>query len=316
MLHGIGIKIGGFVLQTTALKISEISIDDKQCFDSYFKMAGLRVSELNFTNFFMWRDYYRFRFSIVNDFLCIISVKEDGQPFCFFPVGDYSRIDELKCTFYILREYFQEMGWSFKMQRVSEDQLALLVKLGLNFNSDEDRDNFDYLYSVKSLSTLAGKKLDGKRNHINKFKKLHTFEYEEIIDGNLADCKAILENWCVQRNYTEEKSLIAERKANLDILDNYSILGLKGAVIKVDGVPQAFSVGEKLTEDTCVIHIEKANADIHGLYPLINQQFLSNEWAHFEYVNREQDLGLEGLRKAKLSYNPVSFVEKYTVELC
>lgn len=303
-------------MQTTTLKLSEINLDHKIIFDSYFKIADLKVSELNFTNFFMWRNYYKNRYGIVNDFLCIISMLDENQPFCFFPIGDYSRTNELKSTLSVLKEYFIEMGWQFSMRRVSADQLAVLKDLGLCYESVEDRDNFDYLYLVKSLSTLAGKKLDGKRNHINKFKKLHTFEYEEINQDNISACKDILENWCIQRDYTTQSSLIAERIANLELLDNYMSLNLKGAIIKVDGVPEAFTVGEQLNSDTAVIHIEKANANIQGLYPLINQQFVANQWSDLVYVNREQDLGLEGLRKAKLSYNPVGFVEKYIVTLC
>lgn len=301
---------------TTSLKISEISLEDKDNFDKYFKIADLQVSELNFANFFMWRDYYKIRFSIVNDFLCIISVIEDKEPFCFFPVGDYSRSEDLKCSILTLKDYFFEMGWSFRLKRVSAKQISILNNLGLEFAATEDRDNFDYIYLISSLSTLAGKKLDGKRNHINKFKKLYNFEYEEISDKNISDCRSILEKWCIQRNYSESSSLIAERKANFDLLDNYNFLGMKGALIKVNGVPEAFTVGERLNSNTVVVHIEKANANIQGLYPLINQQFLANQWTHLEYVNREQDLGLEGLRKAKLSYNPAGFVEKFTVELC
>ncbi len=303
-------------MHTITLKLSEINIDDKLIFDRYFRIADLKVSELNFTNFFMWRHYYKNQYSIVNDFLCIISMTDENQPFCFFPIGDYSRTGELKSTLYVLKEYFAEMGWQFRMRRVSTEQLAVLETLGFCYESVEDRDNFDYLYLVKSLSTLTGKKLDGKRNHINKFRKLYTFEYEEISETNISDCKDILENWCIQRDYSTQSSLIAERIANLELLDNYRSLDLKGAIIKVDGVPQAFTVGEQLNSDTAVIHIEKANADIHGLYPLINQQFVANQWTGLEYVNREQDLGLEGLRKAKLSYNPVGFVEKYIVVLC
>lgn len=302
------------MLQTTILEASEININDKKYFDKYFKIAELQVSELNFTNLFMWRDYYKLQYSIVNDFLCVISMGK--HPFCFFPVGDCSRKDELKCALYNLREYFSETGKKFVLGRVAAGQLSVLDTLGIRVSISEDRDNFDYIYSVKSLSTLAGKKLDGKRNHINKFKKLHSFQYEQITEKNIPDCKAILENWCSQRDYTEDDSLIAERQANIDLLDNYNLMGLNGAIIKVDGIPEAFTVGEKLNRHTVVIHIEKANSDIQGLYPLINQQFLANQWADMEFVNREQDLGLEGLRKAKLSYNPVSFVEKYSVELC
>ncbi len=303
------------MLQTT-LKVSEISIDDKKLFDEYFRMTNLQISELSFTNLFIWRDYYKIRYSIINNFLCIMSVIEDKKPFCFFPIGDYNNSEGLKATIYAIKEYFFEMGWEFQICRVLTQQVSILEGLDIEFKAKEDRDNFDYIYSVQKLSTLSGKKLDGKRNHINKFKKLHTFKYEEISDENISDCIDIIEKWCIERNYTESGSLIAERKANLDLMDNYNSLRVKGAIIKVDGKPEAFTVGEQLNSNTVVIHIEKANSEIHGLYPLVNQQFLANHWNDIEFVNREQDLGLDGLRKAKLSYNPVSLLEKFTVELC
>lgn len=302
-------------MQTT-LKVSEISIEDKQYFDKYFEMANLQVSELNFTNFYIWRDYYKVRYSIINNFLCIMSTMEDKKPFCFFPIGDYDNSEDLKTAIFAIKEYFFEQGWEFLFCRVSAQQIYVLEGLDIKFNAKEDRDNFDYIYSVQKLSTLSGKKLDGKRNHINKFKKLHTFEYIEISDETISDCIDIVEKWCVQRNYSQNSSLIAERKANLDLLNNYNSLGVTGAIIKVDGKPEAFTVGEKLNSDTVVIHVEKANSEIQGLYSLVNQQFLANHWKDVEYVNREQDLGLEGLRKAKLSYNPIQLIEKFIVELC
>lgn len=300
-------------MQTT-LKLSEISIHDKKIFDEYLKMADMQISELNFTNLFIWRDYYEIRYRIINNFLCIISF--GNKPFCFFPVGDYSNVDDLRIAINTLRDYFDQMDLEFLMCRVSSQQISALEESGIKFVAKEDRDNFDYIYSVQKLSTLSGKKLDGKRNHINKFKKLHTFKYEEISDENISNCFDILEKWIIQKNNTEEDSLIAENKANLELLNNYKLLNVKGALIKVDGKPEAFTVGEKLNSNTVVIHAEKANAMINGLYPLINQQFLINHWSGIEFVNREQDLGIEGLRKAKLSYNPVALLEKFTVELC
>lgn len=297
------------------MEVFELAVGDKDYLDKFFKSTNLEISELNFTNLFIWRDYYKIRYSIVNNFLCIISVMGDS-PFCFFPIGDYSNNENLRCAIYSMRDYFSEMGWKFVVSRVTKHQISLMDSLGMKFDYFEDRANFDYIYSVKSLSTLTGKKYDGKRNHINKFKKNHTFEYEQISDENISDCEDIIEEWCRQRDFTKNNSLINERKANLDLLENYKHLGVKGAVIKVDGKAEAFTVGEKLNDDTVLIHVEKANASIHGLYPLVNQQFLANEWSDTEFVNREQDLGIEGLRKAKLSYNPVQFVEKYTVELC
>lgn len=299
----------------TILEVFEIALEGKEQLDKFFKSADIQVSELNFTNIYMWRDYYKIRYCIVNNFLCLISSLEDS-PFSFFPIGDYNNIGALKCAIYSLRDYFSDNGWEFVMSRVTKQQITLLENMGMCFNANEDRANFDYIYSVKNLSTLAGKKYDGKRNHINKFKKQHSFEYEEINDSNISDCRDIIEDWCLQRNYQNSSSLIHERKANMDLLDNYKYLGIKGALIRVDGKPEAFTAGEKLNSNTVVIHVEKANSAINGLYPLINQQFLANEWSEVEFVNREQDLGLEGLRKAKLSYNPAGFIEKYTVKLC
>lgn len=299
----------------TALRLQEISINDKKIFDEYFKNADLQISEVNFTNFYIWRDYYAIRYGIINNFLCVIS-SAGKKPFCYFPVGDYRNVEDLKVAIYMLRDYFYKMDLEFVMCRVSSQQISILEELAIKFIAKEDRDNFDYIYLVQKLSTLSGKKLDGKRNHINKFKKLHTFKYEEISDENISDCIEVLEKWSIQRNYKQEESLIAERKANLDLLSKYNLLNVKGALIRVDGKPEAFTVGEKLNSNTVVIHVEKANAMINGLYTLINQQFLVNHWNGTEYVNREQDLGIEGLRKAKLSYNPIILLEKFTVELC
>lgn len=303
------------MLKTTLID-NEISINDKVCFDRYFKTANVPASEMSFSNLFMWRDYYKIRFGIINDFLCIMSIREKEEPFCFFPLGNYERSEELEKTIELLKNYFSESGWNFRISRATKEQVDVLSRTGLRINSTEDRDNFDYVYTVKSLATLAGKKLDGKRNHINKFKKLYSYEYEKITSVNIRECKDIVEKWYQQRETTVDESLIRERAANLEMLDKFEVLGLKGGLIRVDGIPEALTVGEQFSPDTAVIHIEKANANIHGLYTMINQLFINNEWLHLEYVNREQDLGIEGLRKAKLSYRPHHFVEKYTIELC
>lgn len=243
-----------------------------------------------------------------------MSVRDNLTPFCFFPVGDYKKGEELKKTIYTIKEYFDSEGWKLIFSRVTKQQMGILDELGIEYNATEDRDNADYVYTVKSLSTLAGKKLDGKRNHINKFKKLYSYEYEKISPLNIKDCKNIVEKWYSQRGQDNE-SLTHERTANYQLLDNYGLLGLKGALIRVNGEAEAFTVGEQLNKNTAVIHVEKANPGIHGIYTVINQQFINNEWLHMEYVNREQDLGIPGLRKAKLSYNPDHLIEKYTIEV-
>lgn len=303
------------MLQTTLID-KEISINDKECFDKYFETSHVLASEMNFTNFFMWKDHYKIRFGIIYDFLCIMSVRDEPKPFCFFPVGDYKKGEDLKKTVYAIKDYFDQEGWNLIFSRVTKQQKEILDEIGIAYNAIEDRDNADYVYTVKSLSTLAGKKLDGKRNHINKFKKLYSYEYEEITPANIQECKNIVEKWYQLREQSGDESLSNERIANNKLLDNYEILGLKGGLIRVNGKTEAFTVGEQLNKNTAVIHVEKANAEIHGIYTVINQQFINNEWLHLEYVNREQDMGIAGLRKAKLSYNPDHLIEKYTIEVC
>jgi len=129
------------------------------------------------------------------------------------------------------------------------------------------------------------------------------------------ECSRIMTEWCRAKNCNCQDGDYCERYANMELLRNFRVLGCKGALIKVDGSFKAFTAGEMLNSDTAVIHIEKADTKIEGLYTLINQQFCEKEWKDAVYINREQDLGLEGMRKAKLSYNPVRMVDKYTVYL-
>ena len=122
-----------------------------------------------------------------------------------------------------------------------------------------------------------------------------------------------MEQWCKDRSCNSREEDYYERQANLELLYNFGNLGYKGALIRMDGVFEAFTAGEMLNDDTAVIHIEKAKNSVNGLYTIINQQFAEKEWSDTVYINREQDLGSEGLRKAKLSYQPVRLVDKYTV---
>ena len=294
-----------------------ISIADKALFDSYIKKALVTASELNFTNLFIWRKYYDIEFIEYEGFLNIISKGTIGKPFCFFPIGDYSDKSGLVSSIEMLKRYFFEKDWHFVMSRVSKEQLNLLLECFADkVIYEEDRANFDYIYSYESMSSLAGKKLDGKRNHINKFKKLYSSEYILISEKDINDCKDIMENWIASRKEQDDTEISTEKTATYELLDNFSELNVKGAIVLVNGKPEAFTIGEMTANETVVVHVEKANASIQGLYPFINQQFLVNAWQGAKYVNREQDLGIEGLRKAKLSYNPVHFIEKFTVRDC
>lgn len=297
------------------LNFAEININDKELFDAHLKEFEPNASEMTFTNFFMWRNFYRFRYTIINNLLCIISVPEKTAPYAVTPIGKLSEEPFLEAVS-MLKEYFFAKGWEFKFKKVEEEKLRFFG--GLSLPSEKvvfDRDNCDYIYSSVDLTGLSGKKYDGKRNHINKFKKLYDYEYEVLTSSHLEDCLRIMEDWCAERDCETHKGFYCEQKANIELLRNYDRIGCVGAIIKVDGKYEGFTVGEKLNSDTAVIHIEKANSHINGLYTMINQQFCEHEWGSVKYINREQDLGIEGLRKAKLSYHPLHMVNKYTVSI-
>lgn len=295
------------------IDFSEININDKRLFDHYIGIYKPKGSEFTFTNFFMWRNCYRFRYAQIGEYLCTAAIPVKGRPYVLPPIGKGTSTD-FRRVIGELEAYFKEMGWRLVFKKVPEDDLPLFKELGV---PDEkivhDRDNSDYIYFSQDLISLKGKKYDGKRNHINRFKREHSFEYIRLDSGNIGECKRIAEEWCRAREHDCCSGLSCEKDANKELLDNYDALNLRGALIKVDGRFEAFSVGEMLNEDTAVIHIEKANFGINGLYTLINQQFSENEWRGSTYINREQDLGREGLRKAKLSYNPKGFINKYDI---
>lgn len=174
------------------------------------------------------------------------------------------------------------------------------------------RNSFDYIYRVSDLASLSGKKYHSKRNHISYFKKNYNWTYEEIDISNLSDCIEMNEKWYMMNIDKDPEGIIAEREVLQLAFENYEKFSFKGGILRVDGKAIAFTFGEQLNETTFVTHFEKAFSDIRGAYPMINMLFAQNTISDYEFVNREDDIGSEGLRKAKLSYYPEILLEKYT----
>ena len=298
------------------MDFTEITLKDKPLFDRHLMLHNPQISELTFTNLFAWRNYYQFRYTEINGLLCIIAAPAGSEPYALMPVGDLNR-GMFEETFRELNGYFKQMNWKPVFKKITSDELAYFKS---HVNSVEDfvfdRNNSDYLYLSQDLVHLKGKKFDGKRNHINKFKSKYDFSYVPLDCSLVEECSRIMEEWCKEKNCNCKEGDYCERQANMELLNNFGTLECRGALIFVNGNYEAFTVGEMLNRDTAVIHIEKANTKVAGLYTLINQQFCEREWTDTLYVNREQDLGLEGMRKAKLSYNPFKMVDKYTVYTC
>lgn len=180
------------------------------------------------------------------------------------------------------------------------------------YNFYPSRNSFDYIYRVSDLANLSGKKYHSKRNHISYFQKNYEWSYEEINASNIDECIQMNEKWFLLNVDKNPDGIEAERKVLKLIFDNYNKFEFQGGVLRVKGKVVAFTFGEELNQNTFVTHFEKAYSDIRGAYPMINMLFAKNTINDYEFVNREDDVGSEGLRKAKLSYYPAILLEKFT----
>jgi len=283
-----------------------IEFQDKPLFDEFLAKDPPQVSELTFTNLFVWRHHYRPAWVEWNGCILIVFHPQKGQVYglCPFGPGDKKRCLDLLC-----REIAKETD-EVRICRVGEEFVKNHVDPA-EYEVAPDRDNSDYVYLAEDLIRLSGNKYHRKKNHLNQFIKNHEFEYRPLDAELVQRVLGMQEAWCRIRECVLKPDLLAEDFAVHEALTHFGELGYQGGAILIDSVVVAFSLGEPLNRDTAVIHIEKANPDFLGLYAAINQLFCLKAWSNVTYINREQDMGVEGLRKAKESYYPHHMVNKY-----
>ncbi|MEI6578199.1 MAG: phosphatidylglycerol lysyltransferase domain-containing protein [Eubacteriales bacterium] len=264
--------------------------------------------EYSFGNMFIWSPIYNTKITRYKDFL--ITKSEGKTPSYCCPAGK----GDVKSTFLELFKDAERCGHPFRMFGLSKECVVTLDEMFPNkFVFEPYRDGFDYIYLTEDLINLAGQKYHGKRNHIAAFKKSNSWSFEMINDQNIKECIKMNSEWESDNREKNPKEIDEELKAINLAFENYFDLDFIGALIRVEGKPVAFTLGEKLNDNTFCTHVEKAYADIRGAYPMINREFAANALSGYKYVNREEDTGSEGLRKAKLSYGPAILLEKYTV---
>lgn len=185
------------------------------------------------------------------------------------------------------------------------------------YKIDFDRDHSDYLYLVEDMAQLKGKKFHRKKNHLNGFIKNFEFTYEPIDERNLEECREMNKRWLTDKLKNDEsfkESLLLESGAIEFAFDHYNQFGFMGGLIRINDQVEAFTFGEPLNRDTFLVHVEKANEQFRGLYTAITQQFAQRELSDYTYINREEDMGIEGLRQSKLSFYPVEIYHKYYMQ--
>lgn len=292
------------------MQFHPIHLSDKAEVETLFRQKNYPSDQYSFGNLYIWRNILHVAICLEDGELFVRTGKPDNYTF-MCPLGPM----DLKAAVERLLGWCREEGCSFRMEWVpEEDKAALEVLFGDRVHISEDRDHADYIYSREKLSTLAGKKLHAKRNYINRFRDLN-WSYEPISRENMEECRQMQHAWCRENDCCTHPDQQADCCAVQQAFQHYESLGLTGGCLRLDGKVIAFTIGEPLNSDTFIVHIEKAFADIPGAYPMINQQFVQHAMADFSYVNREDDVGDEGLRKAKLSYFPERLLPDYVITI-
>lgn len=285
-------------------------MEDKALVIGYIKQKKTRSCEDTFGNLLLWARFYNIRIAEVEGMLVSAIMGETLSFHYPYGVGDAKKCIES------LMEYSEEQGQEFRMHCVTPEEFEELESLFPGeFEIEYDRDIADYVYEAEKLRNLSGKKYHGKKNHVNKFKKTYeNWEYISMTGEHAEEAFQLLLKWkelnaCMENHEKNAESCVASNYLRL-----FDELDVCGGILRVNGQAAAFSIGEQVCDDTMVVHIEKALTEYEGAYTMINQQFVEHECQHVTYVNREEDTGDEGLRKAKLSYRPVFMVEKGTVK--
>lgn len=291
-----------------------ITLEAKPLIESYTKPWALDCSDLPFANLFIWGTEGKMEYA-EKDNVLYIKLDFEGVPVFFWaPIPKKGVAVDYKKAIDDAVAYMQKEGVEPTFRSVWTPFKDMMKAVCPQFYVMETDIAWDYVYERESLATLKGKKLHGKRNHINKFLSQHPdFVYKKLTKEIIPDCIALYEKWLSEREDT--KGLEDERKSVLLALEHMDELGLTGGCIFVDGQLKAFTVGERIRDDVQLIHIEKADTDMDGLYPMINQQYVLHACQDVTYINREEDMGHAGMRKAKRSYNPAYMVEKYLLSL-
>lgn len=298
-----------------SLEFKKIEVNSIQEMLPFYAMRHNMTCDSVFLESYVWKDYYNVRYAIWENKALLWLMENEGRCFSAMPL---CREEDLPGAFAAIEEYFnEELGYPLVINLADEYAVKYLNLPEDKYLVEEQVDSRDYLYNGDAMRSLAGKKLHKKKNRVNAFKREYEgrYEYRRLCCSDSHDVWVFLDRWKQQKGEEVEEHLDYEVKGIHDILKNCSEFSIHMGGVYIDGQMEAFTIGSyNPVEHMAVIHIEKANPEINGLYQFINQQFLIEEFPEAEWVNREDDMGLEGLRKAKMTYYPADYARKYLVE--
>lgn len=289
------------------MKFEPLALAHRPLFEAYGPKEA-ESADSGFVNLWLWRHARRIEVAEFSGFLCIRQTYPGSDPVMLMPLGQ----GDLSAVLEALRQIFSQQGYPLTFRALNESMKAALSEAWPDrfiFTPTPEHD--DYLYETQALIELKGRAYHAKKNFVNRFEAAYGLHYESLNADNFSETLAFLEQWFARAPYPAD----AEKQGILDLLAHRELFNCTYNLLRAEGEIAAFTVGEALSSDRVVIHVEKGDSRFPGSYQAINRTHLEREWAHTKIVNREEDLGIEGLKKAKLSYHPVGFVHKYRARL-
>lgn len=286
----------------------QISLEDKPIFDKVYAKYPPIHSDDVFTTMISWMEYGDYHYAIVDDSI-VIMTETNGELKFRVHLGE-PNIDLIRQVLALALK--EGSDWPFNV--LTNETKEWIANYYPKLKFSELRDYFDYVYQSSDLAELPGSKYSKIRNRLNKFKKNYQYEIEEISKENMDEIKEFLKRWCLWKDCESDEVLENERKAILYSIANFFELGLSGLAMRLNENVEAIAVFEKMSTDTAVVHYEKGSPDFDGIYKAINMETAKILQKDFTYINRENDMGIEGLRHAKMSYRPHHMVEVFHVK--
>lgn len=283
------------------IEFKPVTPKDREIFETFYQYKTIQNAESSFANLCAYSFIYNGEYAIIDN--CLVTrihfVKD--KEICYnYPIGQGDKeaiVEKL-----------------IELSKQNNQKISIICETKNRENIQEERDFFDYLYLREDLQHLKGRKYQPKRNHINKFTSKYQWKFEELNSQNCFDCLPLLNKWkeqATEKSPELDEDYEKEKKVTEYLFENFDDLDLYAGAIKVENTIVAFSIGSKINNNTFDVHIEKADRNYEGGFALINREIATHIPQNYIYINREEDLGLEGLRKAKLSYYPIKLIEKH-----
>jgi len=291
-------------------KFKTLELNDKSSFDRATANYSRSVCELSFPTLFIWKDYLRPKLTLINDNLCILNEPINEAPFFLEPIGR-------KKIMGTLNECLNHAG------RISRASTQYTFAIHHNcFSISSLRNNFDYIYKIRNLIELKGRKLDGKRNHLKQFEKRYpNYKLKSLGKNNIKEAMNIFDNWFAEKKTGSKPSLATsdlaykvEHQALSNTFKYFDELKLRGCGIYIEGVLKGFFVGSIINDKMVCGQFMYADTKIRSIFQILQRDGLKYLFSDYKYINMEDDLGLPGLRKSKLSYQPIRLEEKFDIK--